>query len=231
MNKNILQEKLKSDAISQRSNGKVSLDYIESHHAIREANRAFDFDGWSYEVSQLNQVQNETKTNKHNKELHYVSYTAMVKIAVIGEDGNIALREDIGFGQGIDADLGKAHEGATKEAVSDAQKRALRTFGDIFGLALYDKKKEHVEMAVAPSNGKQNGKNSNQAIQSTKPKITIDINLVKQELATALNIDEVPADVLRLTYSELQSQNIDMVNGFYDNKELILNSVKQKLTA
>ena len=37
-----------------------------------------------------------------------------------------------------------AHESAVKEAVTDAFKRAFRGFGYPFGLALYDKSREHV---------------------------------------------------------------------------------------
>jgi hypothetical protein len=36
--------------------------------------------------------------------------------------------------------MGEAHESALKEAETDATKRALTTFGNLFGLALYDKK-------------------------------------------------------------------------------------------
>jgi recombination DNA repair RAD52 pathway protein len=41
-------------------------------------------------------------------------------------------------------DCGLAHESASKEAVTDALKRTLRTFGNPFGLALYDKSRENV---------------------------------------------------------------------------------------
>lgn len=132
----ILEEKLKKEHISQRSKGNVSLSYIESHHAIREANRAFGFNGWSYEIIDLKLVSEETNQNGNN----VIGYTARVKVTV-----SDITREDVGFGNGIAKMKGDAHEGATKEAISDAMKRALRTFGDIFGLALYDKKQEHVE--------------------------------------------------------------------------------------
>jgi DNA recombination protein Rad52 len=134
----ILSEKLKKDAISSRKKGSTNLDYIESHHAIREANRAFGFDGWSYIIKELNKVSEE----KNNNGNHVIGYTARVLVSI---NGTSLVREDVGFGSGISRNLADAHEGATKEAVSDAMKRALRTFGDIFGLALYDKKQEHVE--------------------------------------------------------------------------------------
>ena len=132
----ILEEKLSTSHISKRSKGSTSLSYIESHHAIREANRAFGFDGWSYDIVDLVRVSEEKNANGN----HVIGYTARVRVRV----GDTS-REDVGFGSGIAKMQADAHEGATKEAISDAMKRALRTFGDIFGLALYDKKQEHVE--------------------------------------------------------------------------------------
>ena len=125
--------------ISYREIGKTQVGYVESHHVIREANNIFGFGEWSYNIKQMNLVSNEQKENKYNKILNYVGYTAIVTIEVIDNDGVRVTREDVGFGQGIDQDVGKAHEGATKEAVTDALKRGLRTFGDSFGLALYAK--------------------------------------------------------------------------------------------
>ena len=45
-------------------------------------------------------------------------------------------------------DLGLAHESALKEAETDAMKRALMTFGNPFGLALYDKQQRQVTSSV-----------------------------------------------------------------------------------
>jgi hypothetical protein len=47
--------------------------------------------------------------------------------------------------------LGQAHESALKEAETDAMKRALMTFGNQFGLALYDKTQENVEDDTRPA--------------------------------------------------------------------------------
>src|SRR5690606_8727621 len=54
------------------------------------------------------------------------------------------VREGVGSGHGIDVDVGLAHESAIKEAETDAMKRALMTFGNPFGLALYDKEQANV---------------------------------------------------------------------------------------
>jgi hypothetical protein len=61
------------------------------------------------------------------------------------------VRDGTGYGSGIDRDLGAAHESAVKEAETDAMKRALMTFGNPFGLALYDKTKANVDYSHSPS--------------------------------------------------------------------------------
>jgi len=60
------------------------------------------------------------------------------------------VREGTGYGSGMGKPeaIGDAVEGAIKEAETDAMKRALMTFGNPFGLALYDKTQEHVEKAA-----------------------------------------------------------------------------------
>jgi len=140
-------EKLKAPLndkfISYREIGKTKVGYVESHHVIREANSLFGFGEWSYTVKDLKLVSTEQKENQYKKILNYAGYTAIVTLVVM-DNGKEVKREDVGFGQGIDADAGKAHEGATKEAVTDALKRALRTFGDSFGLALYAKDGQYI---------------------------------------------------------------------------------------
>lgn len=51
----------------------------------------------------------------------------------------------------VGCDLGQAHESALKEAETDAMKRALMTFGNPFGLALYDKQQREVTSSAAPT--------------------------------------------------------------------------------
>ena len=64
------------------------------------------------------------------------------------------IREGSGAGHGIDADLGQAHESAIKEAETDAMKRALMTFGNPFGLALYDKQQREVTSSSASTSAR-----------------------------------------------------------------------------
>jgi hypothetical protein len=65
-------------------------------------------------------------------------------------------REGCGSGHGRGHTPGEAHEGALKEAETDAMKRALTTFGNPFGLALYDKA-QHGVRGKARKHKKANG--------------------------------------------------------------------------
>lgn len=137
-----LQKPLDAGVVKQRDQAGRSLSYIESWWAISEANRIFGHLNWRRNTFGVNMVQCEQKGDKG---MWYVSYTATCTINVEGVN-----RDGTGFGQGIDKDLGKAHESAIKEAESDAMKRALMTFGNPFGLALYDKEQRNVVSEPTP---------------------------------------------------------------------------------
>lgn len=127
-------------------------DYIEGWHAMAEANRIFGFGGWSYIVTECTCVfQGAREIGQAKKPGFGVTYTSKVRVT-IGDVGGDVVREDFGAGHGYDVDCGLAHESAIKEAVTDALKRALRSFGNPFGLALYDKSRENVGVDAPPFN-------------------------------------------------------------------------------
>lgn len=111
-------------------------DYIEGWHAIAEANRIFGFDGWAAETIDL--VENHAPVTRQDGKFE-VSFRARVRVVVSG-----ITRDGVGFGSGFAKNIGDAYEGAIKEAETDAFKRAMRTFGNVFGLALYDKSQANV---------------------------------------------------------------------------------------
>lgn len=122
-------------------------DYIEGWHAIAEANRIFGFGGWSYTITTCDCVNHAPREiGKDKKPGFAVTYTAKVRVEIGG-----VIREDFGAGHGYDVDCGLAHESAVKEAITDALKRALRTFGNPFGLALYDKHRGNVGVDYDPA--------------------------------------------------------------------------------
>lgn len=135
-----LAQKLAPAHVKQRSQSGRSLSYIEGWHAIAEANRIFGFDGWTRETVDIRCVaEKPRKIGQQGRDGWGVSYIAKVRVVALG-----VVREGTGTGHGIDADLGAAHESAIKEAETDAMKRALMTFGNPFGLALYDKTQANV---------------------------------------------------------------------------------------
>ena len=136
----ILNQELDSSRIKTRDKGNISLSYIEGHDVIETANRVFGFGNWSYSISKLEQVSQEQNHNQN----HVICYKAIVQVLVHSENHTLDVsREDVGFGTGVAKTQADAHEGAAKEAVTDALKRAMRSFGNQFGNSLYDKTKNH----------------------------------------------------------------------------------------
>jgi hypothetical protein len=136
--------------VRQREQGRSQVSYLEGWQVIAEANRIFGFDGWQRETVALRCVNQSERTigargtSRDQKPGWGVTYTARVRISVSTAGQPALIREGCGAGHGIDVDLGQAHESALKEAETDAMKRALMTFGNPFGLALYDKRQREV---------------------------------------------------------------------------------------
>lgn len=130
---------LTRDNVKTRQQAGRSLSYIEAWHAIAEANRIFGYDAWDRETIDMRQLGEPRVIDGKAR----VGYSARVRVTVRTGERTI-VREGCGFGSGIDKDVDQAHESALKEAESDAMKRALMTFGNPFGLALYDKEQANV---------------------------------------------------------------------------------------
>ncbi len=128
---------------------------------IAEANRIFGFDGWQRQtiavrcVAQAERLIRARGTSQDQKPGWGVTYTAGVRVTVTAGGLVPLVREGSGAGHGIDVDLGQAHESALKEAETDAMKRALMTFGNPFGLALYDKAQRQVSSGGGQGDGSQ----------------------------------------------------------------------------
>jgi hypothetical protein len=132
------------------------VSYLEGWQVIAEANRIFGFDGWQRQTIAVRCVaQAERLIGRDQKPGWGVTYTARVRVTVTAGGLVPLVREGSGAGHGIDVDLGQAHESALKEAETDAMKRALMTFGNPFGLALYDKAQRQVSSAAGQGDGAQ----------------------------------------------------------------------------
>lgn len=138
--KAMLDAKLDRSNVKTRAQSGQTLSYIEGWWAIAEANRIFGFDGWTRETIKLDCVFTGDGKNRQGERLALCTYVAKVRVIAQG-----IVREGTGAGHGMDKQDGQAHEKAVKEAETDAMKRALMTFGNPFGLALYDKEQEGVD--------------------------------------------------------------------------------------
>ena len=136
--------KIPRDEVSLRDGGGgKKLSYLEAHYVIQRMNEVFGPMGWDQEVVEMRQV---------NKDDAKPSYIAKVRVSAIvkTEEGYMrCTKEDYGYGS--DKSGLNPHEMASKEAVSDAFKRAARQFGMSLGLALYSKEQENVEDAPKPA--------------------------------------------------------------------------------
>lgn len=144
-----LKNELDSSRVKTREKGNVSLSYLEGFDLIETANTLFGFGNWSYNVTKLESVSQETNQNQNQ----VICYKAVVQITVHNENHSLSVqREDVGFGTGIAKGLADAHEGAAKEAITDGLKRCLRSFGNQFGNSLYDKSRNQNSNTPAQNN-------------------------------------------------------------------------------
>lgn len=152
--KTLLDQPLDMTQIKHRSGGGGrQLAYISGKFAMDQANRIFGYGQWGYKV--VNRGQIVIDTSDGNK---VTMYTADVELQVTGTDFTFP-----GAGAGIVTKpyTIEMHEKAYKEAETDAMKRALRHYGDQFGLVLYDSDDyvdagngEMIQVKNVPINGK-----------------------------------------------------------------------------
>lgn len=137
-----LDKELNPKLISVRKGTNNSkLKYIEGHDAMDQADRIFGYGNWSYRTLYCEQC---VILDPITREAVGICYKAKVEVEVRGCAGTII---DVGSQPVASCILNKektnrwiimeAHEQAEKGAVTDALKRALRSFGNQFGNGLY----------------------------------------------------------------------------------------------
>ncbi len=195
----------------------MTLSYIEGWHAVAEANRIFGFDGWDREM-----IAAECVWQDGRGATKLCAYTARVRIRVRA-GGTIIQRDGSGVGQGSGSTIGEAHESALKEAETDATKRALTTFGNLFGLALYDREQAGVRRTPRPrdhsalvtdqsepwvllgSRGEIVGQHETAESYCTGLKRVIDQAVLPRALKSMLYYNEPTIQRLRLARPELKT--------------------------
>jgi recombination DNA repair RAD52 pathway protein len=129
------------------ANGRT-VSYVEGWYVVDMANEVFGFGNWDAETVEMKREHEPVQippTEEHPKGGIVVTYSARVRITVHSLDGQRkVVRERSGGHRGFGPTVGQAVEDCIKAAETDATKRAFVTFGNIFGLALYDKEQRNV---------------------------------------------------------------------------------------
>lgn len=129
-----LDKPLNDSFILTREQHGRKLDYIAGYIAIKQANRIFGYDGWEYLITDGPTL--HKGEDKKGKPFWHV--TCRVKTIVLGKE-----REDVGYSDVQFTKAGKPMiDVAYKGSVTDALKRALRSWGNQFGNSLYDKEEK-----------------------------------------------------------------------------------------
>lgn len=171
-------------------------DYIEGWRAIDEANHIFGFEGWDRETLDLKMLAEPELVSGNWRVAYMAKCRITVRTYTKGDVDGIVVREGIGYGSGIGKDIRDIHESAIKEAETDAMKRALMTFGNPFGLALYDKKKENVaapeeaapKATEKPASGRKADPAPKAAEKADKPPVTFSSGPANTEAQAYLDL-------------------------------------------
>ena len=114
---------------TRKGRGGRQVPYLKGSVVIDEANEVFGPDGWGYELVDGVDIVTMSILNEATGEIkQHVAYAATVRVTVVGAPP----RSDTGFRIVYDDDP-EGHSSAYKGAVTDAMKRAFRSFGERFG--------------------------------------------------------------------------------------------------
>jgi len=154
-----LDKPLPKPLISNRKGTGKMLSYIEGHDAIDQSNRIFGYGNWAYRTLSCEQtvlldpVTGEPVSIAYKAKVELLVRGALAPVVEVGSQPVAAWNvTDVVMSRRKQSDDGpiqawekvtaqrtivEAHEHAEKGAVTDAMKRALRTYGAQFGNGLY----------------------------------------------------------------------------------------------
>ena len=208
-----LSAKLKRKFVKTRTLRDTKLSYVEGWHVISEANRIFGFDRWdrttlSPKCIWADQVDGAT----------LILYATKVCITVRA-GGTCVTREGIGTGFGRSYSPEAAHEVALKAAETDATKRALATFGNPFGLALYDKDQAGVTRA-------RTNKPSSQTVESAATSRTPVVIYARDGAQLSAANDK---EIEELVAAYIQSINeLDGLYAFWEDNRGVFKELRER---
>jgi DNA repair and recombination protein RAD52 len=185
----------------RKGGGGKMLAYLTGKTVIDTANRIFGFGGWGTKVLARSR---EACTDGKKGQMEF--YTCDIELYVVG-----AAFPYPGDGVGIVTEpfTVEAHEKARKDAYTDALKRALRHYGDAFGLALYDEDAyvlapdgTQVQVKAVPINdGKRQPR---QVVEARKPKALASAKSCPPPLDEQIKLAKLRAQKLGLAHDSAE---------------------------
>jgi len=196
------------------------VSYLEGHLVIAQANRIFGFDAWSYSVDRIDLT--------YMNDGRGLLYSALVTVNVEG----CGSRQDTGchpIRNSVDQD-GKEkdnvnnpeqHDLARKSAVTDALKRAFRSFGDQFGNSLYDKDSDiHQAIHEAVREEQRQQRQPQRATGTAPTRPTIVASEISQKEATLTARDQLEAEIKKAATLDLLKTTGRKVKAAVENKQI-----------
>jgi len=197
------------------------VSYLEGHLVIAQANRIFGFDAWSYSVDRI-----DLTYMNDGKGLLYST------LVTVNADG-CGSRQDTGchpIRNSVDQD-GKEkdninnpeqHDLARKSAVTDALKRAFRSFGDQFGNSLYDKDSDiHQAIHAAVREEQRQQRQPQRAVATAPAHPTIVAQEISQQETNLTAREQLEAEIRRAATLDLLKTAGRKVKGAVENKQII----------
>lgn len=124
--------------------GRGSPDYVSGFYVTDTTNQAMGNTGWASETLSIETVHGPELVPMKEGEMWLVVSRAHVRVTHIASG---AFHDGVACGSGMvkfPHELGDAFHNSVGEAETDAKKRAIKDFGRVLGLALYDKDKSHI---------------------------------------------------------------------------------------
>jgi DNA repair and recombination protein RAD52 len=204
-----LDSKIPFEEVAVRDAGQGrKLSYLEGWYVINRLNQTLGQGNWAYS-SEVSLVHADPETNS-------VHYIAKVRMALKFPNAETTEFTDYGYGDGKDKySIGKAHELAVKEAVTDGVKRCAKNLGMSLGLALYDKSRENVEDEVtkpAPIQAPISASAKREATPPSEPALADLIKLIGRTATVAIDKRRTTVEALKARMSEFGVSNKEKLN-------------------
>ncbi len=188
----LLDSNIPASVVAKRSQGGKELSYLETWYVIDRLNQVLGTENWSWDITTLTPIPGEK-----------MSFICQ-GVLTASVDNKESRKSGVGYGS--DKSNYNSGEMASKEAESDALKRAAMKLGRSLGLALYDKSQEYVdEEVVKAKTSIPSIKDNTSALKAATPNlkqadIKVDTKVLRQKIKSAFSVLEAQRKIDKATF-------------------------------